>query len=98
MYCPILLYLGTNSSEISGNILAYGILIKPRHMHEGYGSRYVCLCVCMCVCYLASGYIPGLYVQSEAAYTFLFSLFSCGIYHRWTTLDSILSDYMIVQA
>ena len=36
-------------------------------MREGYSSRFVCLCVC----YRASGYIPGLYVQSEAAYSFL---------------------------
>ena len=39
------------------------ILIKPRRMHEGCSS-------CVCVCYHASGYIPGLYVQSEAAYGF----------------------------
>ena len=38
-------------------------------MHEGYENRFVC--VCLCVCYHASGYIPGLYVQSEAAYSFL---------------------------
>ena len=24
-------------------------LINPRHMREGYGSRYVCVCVCVCV-------------------------------------------------
>ena len=31
----------------------------------------MCVCVCVCVCYHASGYILGLYVQSEAAYSFL---------------------------
>ena len=42
-------------------------------MREGYGSRFVCVCVCvcLCVCYRAGGYIPDLYVQSEAAYSFL---------------------------
>ena len=27
------------------------MIIKPRHMCEGYGSRrsYVCVCVCVCV-------------------------------------------------
>ena len=44
--------------------------LKPRRMHEGYGSRFVCL-VYLCVCYHASSYIPGLYVQSEVAYSFL---------------------------
>ena len=37
--------------------------LKPWHMCEGYGSHRVCYC--------ASGYIPGLYVQREAAYSFL---------------------------
>ena len=32
-------------------------------MHEGYGSRCVCLCVCLSICYHASGYILGLRVS-----------------------------------
>ena len=45
-------------------------VIKPRHVHEGYSSH----CVGVCVCYCASCYIPGLpYVQSEVAYSFLYS-------------------------
>ena len=32
-------------------------------MREAYGSRFVSECVCYC----ASGYIPGLYAQSEVA-------------------------------
>ena len=40
-------------------------------MREGYGNRFVCLCICVCVCYHASSYMPGLYVQSEATYSFL---------------------------
>ena len=26
------------------------IVINPRRMREGYGSRSVCVCVCLCVC------------------------------------------------
>ena len=48
-------------------------LVKPQYMCEGYGSRFVCVCVrvCVCVCYCASGYISGLYVQTEPVYNFL---------------------------
>ena len=46
-------------------------IIKPRRMHEGYGSHFVSECVNVCVCYPASGYIPGLYIQSEAMYSLL---------------------------
>ena len=49
-------------------------ICKPRCMHEGYSSRMcvcVCVSVCLCVSYCASGYIPGLYVQSEAICSFL---------------------------
>ena len=31
----------------------------------------MCVCVCVSVCYRAGGYIPGLYVKSEAVYSFL---------------------------
>ena len=37
-------------------------------MREGYGSRFMCVLYC-------SSYIPGLCVQSEAAYSFLFCFF-----------------------
>ena len=26
------------------------LLINPRRMREGYGSRFVCVCVCLSVC------------------------------------------------
>ena len=55
------------------------IIFKPQRMREGYGSR---VCVCVCVCYLASGYIPGLYIESEAAYSFL-----------WTFKDMCCVDF-----
>ena len=42
-------------------------IVKPRHMRESYGSRFVS----ECVCYRASSYIPSLYVQNEAANNFL---------------------------
>ena len=29
-------------------------VINPRRMHEGYGSRFVCVYVCVCVCLLPS--------------------------------------------
>ena len=45
------------------------VMIKPQCMREGYGS----CCVYLSVCYHASGYIPSLYVQSEAAYSFLYA-------------------------
>ena len=35
-------------------------------MREHYSSH---VCVYMCVCYCASSYIPALYVQSEAVYS-----------------------------
>ena len=54
-------------------------------MHISYGNQTILLfslslgacarvmvVVCVCVCYRASGYIPGLYVQSEVAYSFSF--------------------------
>ena len=44
-------------------------IIKPQRMCEGYGSHFVS----ECVCYRASGYIPALYVQSEAIYSFLYA-------------------------
>ena len=27
-------------------------IVNPRRMHEGYGSRSVCVCVCLSVCLL----------------------------------------------
>ena len=42
-------------------------LINPRRMHEGYGSRSVCLCVC----YRASCYIPRLYIEIRVSLGFL---------------------------
>ena len=39
--------------------LVLALLVKPRRMCEDYSSRFVCVCH-------ASGYIPDLYVQSEA--------------------------------
>ena len=42
-------------------------IVKPQRICKGYNS----CCVCMCVCTSTSGYIPGLSVQSEAAYSFL---------------------------
>ena len=38
-------------------------------MREGYSGRFVSEWVC--VSYLTNGYIPGLYVQSDTAYSFL---------------------------
>ena len=38
-------------------------LVNPWHMHEGYGSRRVC--VCACVCYHTSGYTPHLYIEKK---------------------------------
>ena len=45
----------------------------------------VCVCVSVCVCYRASGYIPGLCVQSEVAYSFLWLLKVCIV---WTLLET----------
>ncbi len=36
------------------------LVINPRRMREGYGSRSVC----ECVCYRATSYIPGLQVSN----------------------------------
>ena len=38
------------------------MLINPRRMCEGYGSRSMCACVCVCVYYHASCHIPRLYI------------------------------------
>ena len=53
------------------------VVVDPRHMR--YRVTVLGLCVCVCVClsvclfYHASSYIPGLYVQSEAIYSFLWA-------------------------
>ena len=41
------------------------VVINPRRMRDGYGSRSVCVClsVCLSVCYHANCYIPRLRVQ-----------------------------------
>ena len=58
-------------------------------MCKDYGRCCVCVCVhiclCVCVCYCASGYIPGLCVQSEAAYSFLSAFKDC---IGWTSLKT----------
>ena len=33
------------------------IIINPRRMREGYGSRFVCVCVCVSVTELAATYL-----------------------------------------
>ena len=43
--------------------LGLNYIVKPWCMCEGYGSCFVSVSVCYC----ASGYKPGLYIQSEAA-------------------------------
>ena len=65
-------------------------------MREGYSSRFVSeyVCVCVCMCYRTSGYIPGLYVQSEAAY-------SCRLLKIcivWTSLKTFHSGDMALFA
>ena len=47
------------------------VVINPRRMREGYGSRFVSVYVCVCVCYRASCYIPRLYVESRVPLGFL---------------------------
>ena len=32
------------------NCIIVWLVINPRRMREGYGSRSVCECVCVCVC------------------------------------------------
>ncbi len=48
-------------------------LIKPWRIRVRVMVIVLCVgvCVCMCVSYRASSYIPGLYVQSVAIYSFL---------------------------
>ena len=54
------------------------LLWKKLGKHEGYGSRFVCVCVCVCVCvhvcvyvcYHASCYIPHLYVENKVLLSF----------------------------
>ena len=61
--------------SFSPSKVSHYMVFKPQRICEGYGS-HVCMCVCVSIClsvclsvgYHASGYIPGLYVQSEAAY------------------------------
>ena len=40
------------------------LVINPRCMRKGYGSRPVCVCVCYC----ASYYIPVLYVEQHMTF------------------------------
>ena len=47
------------------------ITVKPWRMRKGYGSRFMC----ECVCYRTSSYKPGLCVQSEAIYSFLYDIY-----------------------
>ena len=42
------------------------IKVNPLCMHEGYGSRSVCVCVSVAL--LAASYIPHLYVKSKVTY------------------------------
>ena len=60
---PVLCTCACTCTSHSGRELWYTI-INPRHMHNGYGSRSVCVCVYLCVCYQASCYISRLQVQS----------------------------------
>ena len=50
------------------------LLINPRRMREGYGSRSVCVYVCVCVCVyvcVTSCYIPVLYDANKVSLGFL---------------------------
>ena len=51
------------------------LVVNPRRMREGYGSRFVCVCVCVsvcvCVCYHTSCYIPHLYIDIKVPLGFL---------------------------
>ena len=46
-------------------------IVNPRRMREGYGSLRVSRCVCLSVCYLASCFIPRLYVENMVPLSFL---------------------------
>ena len=75
-------------------LLVVLLLIKPRHVRKGYSSRRVC--VCLSVCYRASGYIPGLFIQSEVAYSFFCRLLK--IHIVWISLKTFHSGDMALFA
>ena len=50
--------LNTHARGVICVFVSLVVLISPRRMREGYGSRSFCLSVCLSVCYHASCYIP----------------------------------------